>query len=427
MAELEVDLSDLNNEVVKEIPKQEPEAIKNQVLKKDAKGNLGITKINQEVQEKLRQKAIESAEKVFSASPDSEEFKTIAEKISKMGNEQIAHSTKVSNNILQRRSVRALKNDSNDPDAQNIGMTLGKLRETVTRLDPMNATNRKVFTKRKILGFIPFGFGKKIDNYFQEYKNSEQQINDIMESLENGAKFLKEENITLKNERQQLLQMINQCEQFVDYLAEFEAQIKAKMESVRDDQVLYDAIENELLYPTVRRQNILMTHIAVCMTGYFNFQTLIKNNKILAESVDQARTTTIAALRIAITTSETLASQKLVLQQVKSVNEMTEQLIKSASKQLKEQGAEIHKLASDPGVSAETLKNAFQDVFDAMNAIEKYRKESLPIMEKNISELRNQVNKAKEYMDETRQKKVADVSQEIRNNKPTDDDGVVNI
>lgn len=425
MAELEVDLGDLTP--VAELPKQEPEAVKQQVLKKDNKGNLGITKINEEVQQKLKLKAVETAEKVFNSAPDSDEFKEIADKISKMGNEQIQQSTKVSNSILQRRSIRSLKNDSNDPDAQNIGMTLGKLRETVVRLDPMSANNQKVFTKRKILGFIPFGFGKKIDNYFQEYKNSEQQIDDIVESLKNGAIFLKEENVTLENERKQLLQMINQCEQFVDYLSELEAQIKAKMNSVSDDQVLYDAIENELLYPTVRRQNVLMTHIAVCMTGYFNFQTLIKNNKILAESVDQARTTTIAALRIAVTTSETLASQKLVLNQVKVVTTMTEELIINTSKQLKEQGVEIHKLASDPGVKAETLKTAFQNVFDAMNAVEKYRKESLPNMEKNIAELRSQVDKAKEYMDETRQKRVAEVSKEIREHKTTDDDGVVNI
>lgn len=425
MAELEVDLGDL--EVVKEIPKQDVSAIKNQVLAKDTKGNLGITKINVDVQQKLKQKAVESAEKVFSANPESDEFKQIAEKISKMGNEQIQHSTKISNGILERRSIRALKNDSDNPDSQEIGNTLGKLRETVTRLDPMGATNQKAFTKRKILGFIPFGFGKKIDNYFQEYKNSQQQIEDIMESLENGSKFLKEENVILENERKQMLQMINQCEQFVDYLAEFEAQIKSKMESVRDDQLLFNAIENELLYPTIRRQNVLMTHIAVCMTGYFNFQTLIKNNKILSESVDQARTTTISALRIAITTSETLASQKLVLNQVKSVNDMTSELIKNTSKQLKEQGVEIHKLASDPGVKTDDLKIAFQNVFEAMNAIEKYRKDSLPAMEKNIAELRSQVGKAKEYMDETRQKRVAGVSEEIRNSKPTDDDGVVNI
>lgn len=425
MAELEVDLSDL--EVVKEIPKQEVSAIKNQVLAKDAKGNLGITKINADVQEKLKQKAVESAEKVFNTTPESEEFKLIADKISKMGDEQIQHSTKISNGILERRSIRALKNDSDNPESQEIGNTLAKLRDTVTRLDPMAATNKKAFTKRKILGFIPFGFGKKIDNYFQEYKNSQQQIDDIMESLENGAKFLKEENIILDNERKQMLQMINQCEQFVDYLAEFEAQLKSKMESVRHDQLLYDAIETELLYPTIRRQNVLMTHIAVCMTGYFNFQTLIKNNNILAESVKQAKTTTISALRIAITTSETLASQKLVLNQVKSVNDMTSELIKNTSKQLKEQGVEIHKLASDPGVKTEDLKIAFQNVFDAMNAIEKYRKESLPAMEKNIAELRNQVSKAKEYMDDTRQKKVAEVSNEIKNRKPIDDDGVVNI
>ena len=60
----------------------------------------------------------------------------------------------------------------------------------------------------------------------------------------------------------------------------------------------------------------LLTQMAVTVQGYLALDLVKKNNVELVKGVDRASTTTVAALRTAVTVAQAMTNQKLVLEQI---------------------------------------------------------------------------------------------------------------
>ena len=114
---------------------------------------------------------------------------------------------------------------------------------------------------------------------------------------------------------------------------------------------------------------------------------IIRNNVELARGVDRAVNVTVSALQVAVTLALALANQKIVLSKVQAVNETTDKLIAETAKNLRTQGAEIHKMAAGTQLNIETLKIAFADIRAALEDVAKFRQEALPHMAQAIVEL----------------------------------------
>ena len=108
----------------------------------------------------------------------------------------------------------------------------------------------------------------------------------------------------------------------------------------------------------------------------------------LIRAVDRAESVTVSALRIAVTVASALYNQKIVLEKVNAVNEATNKLIGATSKMLKEQGASIQQQAMETSVSIDTLKEAFADTFEALDAVSTYKSKALPQMRTTIEQFR---------------------------------------
>src|SRR3546814_5446228 len=63
--------------------------------------------------------------------------------------------------------------------------------------------------------------------------------------------------------------------------------------------------------------------MAVSVQGYLALDLVKKNNVELVKGVDRASTTTVAALRTAVTVAQALTNQKLVLGQITVLNTTT--------------------------------------------------------------------------------------------------------
>ena len=96
---------------------------------------------------------------------------------------------------------------------------------------------------------------------------------------------------------------------------------------------------------------------------------------------------TVSALQVAVTLALALANQKIVLGKIQAVNETTDKLIADTAKNLRQQGAEIHKMAAGTSINIDTLKVAFADIKAAMDDVAKFRQEALPQMAQAIVEL----------------------------------------
>ena len=69
--------------------------------------------------------------------------------------------------------------------------------------------------------------------------------------------------------------------------------------------------------------------MAVTVQGYLALDLVKKNNVELVKGVDRASTTTVAALRTAVTVAQALTNQKLVLEQITALNTTTANIIDS--------------------------------------------------------------------------------------------------
>ena len=69
---------------------------------------------------------------------------------------------------------------------------------------------------------------------------------------------------------------------------------------------------------------------------------------------------------------------------------------------LREQGTAIHQQAAASTVDIEKLKQAFQNVYAAMDAIAQYKIKALDSMRSTVDALTQEVGKARGYLDRVR-------------------------
>jgi uncharacterized protein YaaN involved in tellurite resistance len=150
-----------------------------------------------------------------------------------------------------------------------------------------------------------------------------------------------------------------------------------------------------------RRQDI-MTQMAVAVQGYLALDLVRKNNIELIKGVDRAQTTTIAALRTAVIVAQALSRQKLVLDQITALNTVTSNLIESTSEQLKIQGGQINQQAASTTIDVAKLQQAFDNVFQTMDAIDTFRAQAVDSMAQTVTALEGQIERAKPYLERTR-------------------------
>ena len=116
------------------------------------------------------------------------------------------------------------------------------------------------------------------------------------------------------------------------------------------------------------------------------------------KGVDRASTTTVSALRTAVTVAQALTNQKLVLDQVTALNTTTAGLIDSTGKLLKSQTAAIHEQAAASTIPVEVLQRAFQNIYDTMDAIDVFKLKALDSMKTTVGALSTEVEKSKGYI-----------------------------
>lgn len=160
----------------------------------------------------------------------------------------------------------------------------------------------------------------------------------------------------------------------------------AKVNNEDPEKIKY--IQEECLFPLRQKVMDMQQMQAVNQQGYFAMEIVRRNNKELIRAVERAQNVTVSALRTAVTVASALYNQKIVLDKVKMINETTNNLIKSTSIMLKQQGADIQQQAMNANISVDTLKEAFKNTFEALDQVEVYKQKALPQMRQSIQEFR---------------------------------------
>ena len=329
--------------------------------------------------------AQENAKEVIQIDLDSlEERRNIASTIDNFGKDIVVKSSD-KNKMLEKTLADLSKTGS---EGGQVVDSLARLNREMKELDPssVNFNNDSFFGRM----FNP------VRNYFQRYEKADAQIEEILDSLDAGKKALQNDNTTLEIEQASLRDLTIKLGRQVELGTQMDEAVSLALEEAQvnnEDPEKIKYIQDEVLFPLRQKVMDLQQMQAVNQQGYFAMEIVRRNNKELIRAVERAQHVTVSALRTAVTVASALYNQRIVLDKVKMINDTTNNLIRSTSVMLKQQGAAIQQQAMDANISVDTLKEAFRNTFEALDAVDSYKQKALP-------QLKTQLDAFREMADE---------------------------
>ena len=348
----------------------------------------GLVPVSQEVKSKLETKVDGFVADLIAQDANSPEFGKKVDQLTNMGRKEIMAAAGMSNRFLDR-PVRAMDKD------EGVGANLAELRRVVEDLDP--GKRGKLSGTRKILGIIPFG--NKLTNYFRSYQSAQTHIQSILGNLASGKDELIMDNAAIDVERQKLWEAMGNLEQMIHISNTLDAKLEEKAAELdATDPAKAKAVRETALFYVRQRTQDLLTQMAVSVQGYLALDLVKKNNVELVKGVDRASTTTVGALRTAVTVAEAMTNQRLVLGQITALNDTTAGIIDSTSTMLRDQTGKIHEQAAASTIPLETLQRAFQNIYDTMDEVDSFKVRALESMKQTVNTLSDEVEKSKGYI-----------------------------
>ncbi|MFA7586270.1 MAG: toxic anion resistance protein [Novosphingobium sp.] len=349
---------------------------------------IGLVPVSDENKSRLDAKVDAFVTELVAHDANSPDFGRKVDQLTNMGRKEIAAAAGMSNRFLDR-PVRAMDKDT------GVGANLAELRRTVETLDP--GKHGKLSPGRKILGVIPFG--NSLKRYFNSYQSAQGHIQAVLEHLASGKDELLMDNAAIDVERQKLWEAMGNLEQMIHISKTLDARLEDKAAELdATDPAKARALRESALFYVRQRTQDLLTQMAVTVQGYLALDLVKKNNVELVKGVDRASTTTVAALRTAVTVAQAMSNQRLVLEQITALNSTTANMIDSTGRLLKEQTGRIHEQAASSTIPIETLQRAFQNIYDTMDSIDTFKLKALDSMKQTVNTLSTEVEKSKGYI-----------------------------
>lgn len=348
----------------------------------------GLVPLSAEQQAALEVRADEFIAELVSLSENSPDFGKKVEQLTHMGRREIEAAAGHSSRFLSR-PMKAMDADS------GVGADILALRRTIEDLDPK--ARGSLLEPRKVFGIIPFG--NKLRAYFDEYKSAQSHIATILERLDNGKDELHKDNAAIDVERRALWEAMGKLEEMIHVGRTLDRKLEEKAASLDGSEPdKARALREGPLFSVRQRLTDLLTQMAVSVQGYLALDLVKKNNTELIKGVDRASTTTVAALRTAVTVAQAMTNQKLVLGQVSALNSTTAGIIDSTSEMLKQNTAQIHQQAASSTIPIETLQRAFENIYQTMDAIDEFKLAALSSMKSTVELLGEEVDKSRGYI-----------------------------
>ncbi|WP_440070732.1 toxic anion resistance protein [Streptosporangium sp. OZ121] len=346
----------------------------------------------------LAEKARGFAEELGGLDPRSPEFTRKVHDITSMGDAEIRASSQVANRMLRRpvAALASVKGEGRDAQAAVAGQLVA-LRRTIVDLDPKQTSG----PARKLLGLIPFG--DRLRDYFAKYRSAQKHLDDIIRALKSGQDELRKDNAAIEGEKTNLWESMKRLQEYALLAAALDAAVEEKImyvEAAEPDKAT--ALRSDALFGIRQKHQDLLTQLAVSAQGYLALDLIRRNNLELIKGVDRATTTTIAALRTAVTVAQALANQKLVLDQITALNATTSDLIVATSEMLRTQATDIQTQAASTTVGMDALRKAFDNIYATMDTIDTFKAKAVENMAITVNSLTVELDHARTYLERSR-------------------------
>lgn len=300
-----------------------------------------------------------------------------------------AHKSEMLKGPVKTLSTRA-------EDGGPVANALVDLKMKVEELDPAEFDFEPGWFTR-LLGHIP-GVGTPLKRYFAKYESSQTILESIKNSLIKGQDQLKRDNITLADDRAELQKINAYIIKAIDIGKRVDLHFSARLDrEAKPERVSF--FQEEILFPLRQRIMDLQQSVVVNQQGVVAIELISRTNKELIRGVNRAINTTLSALSIAVTVATAVAHQRMVLDKITGVNEVTNRMIANTARNLKQNVAEINKQASSEMLDMATLEQAFVDIRAALEDLSNFRTQALPTMAKTILDLDTMIDKQGEEIE----------------------------
>ena len=330
----------------------------------------------------------------------SEAFKARLDSAFALGREEISVASSLMQGRLMQRNFAGVEDSS----------AFRAIQDMRGHLDELNPGKEgDLFQPQKILGFIPYG--NKLQSYFRKFEGAGNQLQKSMQQIYAARDDMQRDVVDIEATRAKLWEAMQKLSAAIYFAETLDAKLASKVQALQaTDPLKAKALEQEVLF--YARQNLqdMMTQQAVCTNGYLALDVLKKTGREMMNGCSRVATTGMSALAVAQTVARATGNQIKVMEMLSGVNSAIDSLVAETGKQLGTHVEKTTEFAQNPMLGIEKMKEMFDQTFKAMDAMDDFRSKSIAVMGQNNAMMKEQLARADQYIDKTRQQQAREAT-----------------
>lgn len=270
---------------------------------------------------------------------------------------------------------------ASDDETKKITTSLLDLKSKVEEINPAKFNFEPGFFGRALQ---KFGGGSAINKYVSKFESASAVINSISSALEQSRQGLVEDNAIFTEDRRRYREASKSLTEKVEILKYALAKVEDKIAQTKDEYEK-EFLEQEVQFTLSQQIIDLQQTLAATAQGTVAFGIIVKGNQELIRTIRRSQNVTVVALNVGSAVATGLAKRRNALKTVEEVTAVTNNMLKSNAKMMREQGVEIQKQATSALLDTSVMQEALRESVQAINDLENFKKDSLPAMKESIN------------------------------------------
>ena len=356
--------------------------------------------------QKQAQKFLQNIGKVPVNSPA---FESYLRRIENLGHDELSSIGGGSKRLIERNIATLGNNLGNANSQEMVGTALSKLDGLVKELAP---------TEKNISPRNLFGFKKRnpLNVYFDKYNEAQETINDVVKVLLEGKDLILRDNAMLEQEKQDLVVVLNTLQEYLALIDILEQEVANQIEndhatSTKSSEEI-TSYETEILFAIRQKKQDILSRMTVGSQAYLAMSLIRDNNKQLHKSIDNARATTITALRTAVLVAQSLSNQKNLLDNIETIVRDADVSVRRAAKDMNGETRNLTARNLDTDRAVAELTRVFDRVQTAIDTLTEVKEVSEHQMQETIGDLNKELENSVELIEETVENQQNDLEEE---------------
>lgn len=365
----------------------------------EAKPETGVflPEITEDIKEELRGQAKTFLQNISHLPSNSPQFEAYMNRIEKLGDKELSDIGGSSNRMLERNIATLSTNRRGMGSQEMVTTALTELNTLVKELAP----NESNLNPRNL-----FGFKKRngLNLYFERYAEAQSTINNVVSVLLEGKDIILRDNAMLEEEKQQILITLNALQEnlaLTSILEEEANEIIAQMRAEGRPEREVTTFESDVIFAVRQKKQDILTRMTVGSQSYVAMGLIRDNNKQLRKSIDNARATTVTALRTAVLVAQSVANQKNLMDNIETIVRDADISIRKASRSMSNDSYNMQTRKMDNETAIAELTVAFNRLENAVNQLEDLKEHADSSMMESTEELKAELEQSVTQIEET--------------------------